>query len=609
MNKAKSSADAPAKLTADQGWRETVESIAMAIILALLFRGFVAEAFVIPTGSMAPTLQGRHKDVACPQCGKWYQASASDELNRDGSLNGVHVTATTCPICRFTQRLDLYGNANHASFSGDRIIVGKFAYDLAEPQRWDVIVFKFPGDARENYIKRLVFLPGELGHIMGGNVYATRTRQEEDLAICRKPPHKLDAMLQMVDDTDFIPPLLTQLGWPARWREWSPTGKIAQAAWKTTDGGHTFTCDGTASGEAMLRYRHLVPSWDDWRHMSIEKKLPAGVADRRGELIADFYAYNAKHSIQQHSVATSSLQPGTYHPEDYDFSAPGPGDPPEPQTLGVHWVDDLAVECVAEVTGNEGELLLDLVRAGIHHTCRIDLADGKATLSMKSHAGQAISFLGDDGQEAASPTAATAVKGPGKYRLRLTNCDHEVLLWVNGRVVPFDAPTTYDSDDLVNPVWTPTDFGDLEPAGIGSRGAAVKLSSLRIYRDKYYIAISDEVGRDGNDYRESFATSGSANHWEDNEAENIQRILANPDLWSTTSLFESRRWVQFQLEEDQFFPMGDNSPYSYDARLWPPPHCVKRDLLIGKALLIYWPHSWNRPIPFTPNFSRMGRIR
>jgi hypothetical protein len=67
----KKPADDAAK-PADGGWRETVESIAMAVILALLFRGFVAEAFVIPTGSMAPTLQGRHKDVQCPKCFVWY---------------------------------------------------------------------------------------------------------------------------------------------------------------------------------------------------------------------------------------------------------------------------------------------------------------------------------------------------------------------------------------------------------------------------------------------------------------------------------------------------------------------------------------------------------
>ena len=40
------------------GGRETVESIVIAVILAFLFRTFVAEAFVIPTGSMAPHNQG-----------------------------------------------------------------------------------------------------------------------------------------------------------------------------------------------------------------------------------------------------------------------------------------------------------------------------------------------------------------------------------------------------------------------------------------------------------------------------------------------------------------------------------------------------------------------
>ena len=39
------------------GIRETIESIVVAFTLALLFRGFEAEAFVIPTGSMAPTLK------------------------------------------------------------------------------------------------------------------------------------------------------------------------------------------------------------------------------------------------------------------------------------------------------------------------------------------------------------------------------------------------------------------------------------------------------------------------------------------------------------------------------------------------------------------------
>ena len=65
--------------------RETVESIALAVILAFLFRAFVAEAFVIPTGSMAPTLMGQHKDVQCPECGYWYQAGASIEIDDEAN--------------------------------------------------------------------------------------------------------------------------------------------------------------------------------------------------------------------------------------------------------------------------------------------------------------------------------------------------------------------------------------------------------------------------------------------------------------------------------------------------------------------------------------------
>ena len=39
---------------------ETIQSLVLAFVLAMTFRGFVTEGFVIPTGSMAPTLMGRH---------------------------------------------------------------------------------------------------------------------------------------------------------------------------------------------------------------------------------------------------------------------------------------------------------------------------------------------------------------------------------------------------------------------------------------------------------------------------------------------------------------------------------------------------------------------
>ena len=191
----KSSEPSPASghhLPSPAAIREMIESVAIAFILAFLFRTFEAEAFVIPTGSMAPTLMGRHKDVICPKCGYQYQVSASDEVTADGALKDERyfkVASGTCPMCRFTQPLD-----SPESYNGDRILVSKLAYEIGEPQRWDVIVFKYPGDppetrpeirtdSRINFIKRLVGLPGDTVRIQNGNVWIKSARIRKNLAI------------------------------------------------------------------------------------------------------------------------------------------------------------------------------------------------------------------------------------------------------------------------------------------------------------------------------------------------------------------------------------------------------------------------------------------
>src|SRR4051794_18494886 len=46
-------------------FREVCETIVFVVVLVLILKTFVAEAFVIPTGSMATTLLGYHRDVVC----------------------------------------------------------------------------------------------------------------------------------------------------------------------------------------------------------------------------------------------------------------------------------------------------------------------------------------------------------------------------------------------------------------------------------------------------------------------------------------------------------------------------------------------------------------
>src|SRR5262245_47922598 len=104
--------------------REYAESIGVAIAVALLLRAFVVEAFQIPSGSMIPTLE-----------------------------------------------------------VGDHIFVSKFSYGLsipftdikilkwAQPERGDVIVFKFPQERSTDYIKRVVGLPGDAVEVRQGQLY------------------------------------------------------------------------------------------------------------------------------------------------------------------------------------------------------------------------------------------------------------------------------------------------------------------------------------------------------------------------------------------------------------------------------------------------------
>src|SRR4051794_36520840 len=67
--------------------KETIESILVAFILAFIFRAFVVEAFVIPTGSMAPTLLGAHMRYRCADCG--YRWTVNFSAARSGDEDNI----------------------------------------------------------------------------------------------------------------------------------------------------------------------------------------------------------------------------------------------------------------------------------------------------------------------------------------------------------------------------------------------------------------------------------------------------------------------------------------------------------------------------------------
>ena len=55
--------------------------------------------------------------------------------------------------------------------TGDRIFGNRLAYLFDDPERFDIVIFKYPDDESQRFIKRVIGLPGETVEIREGKVY------------------------------------------------------------------------------------------------------------------------------------------------------------------------------------------------------------------------------------------------------------------------------------------------------------------------------------------------------------------------------------------------------------------------------------------------------
>lgn len=101
-----------------------IEALAVALVLALAIRAFLFQAFTIPSGSMLNTIQ------------------IGDYLLVNKFLYGVKIPFTD-----------------------------KYLFRGEDPQRGDIIVFKFPGDESVDYIKRIVGVPGDVIEVKNKQLY------------------------------------------------------------------------------------------------------------------------------------------------------------------------------------------------------------------------------------------------------------------------------------------------------------------------------------------------------------------------------------------------------------------------------------------------------
>ncbi len=554
-------------------FRDFVEQIVVAVILAILIRGFDAEAFVIPTGSMAPTLMGRHKEVTCPQCGEVYTVNSSEDLEAffRGNPAARAREQALCVNCRWAAPI-----GESPSFKGDRILVMKFPYELpflpgsGGPRRWDVVVFHFPEHPEQNYIKRLVGLSDEELKILHGDIFTRRRGSDDPFEIARKPISRMRAMAIVVNDDTHRARLLAD---HPEWLRWKSAGGWIE------EKGSTFAFSGGSKDAAgTLRYRHLVPDPEQWLQIARNQRV---TRPAKPTLITDFYSYNAS-TLSDHDDGTAAWR----------------------QT---DWVGDLSVEfdlAIDKVDG--GTITLELVEAGVKNRCVID-----------PQAGTAVLYHGD----AKLGEATTRITGPGRYSVGFANIDDQLTLWVDGRA-PFGDGLPYsDGPDFRR---VPT-ADDLEPVAISAWGVSARVSGLVLKRDIYYTqdprhpdcsiespALFEPAGRD----RE------------------MSRVLYLFDVLSDPARFgpllaKEDQGKTYPIRPGNFMMMGDNSPRSSDSRAWDHGDRdwdpdrerweVPRNLLIGRAFFVYWPHGvpiWPKiqitpdfRVPFRPYVERMKPIR
>jgi signal peptidase I len=438
--------------------------------------------------------------------------------------------------------------------SGDRVLVSKCAYDngVTGPHRFDVVVFKYPvtpvkNGTPTNYIKRLLGLPGELLAIFFGRVYRwnppegaptpfvdpevsandlwkTASMHKNDPAtqktffetgefdIVRKPPSVLMAMRRLVYDNDYQ---ATDL--KGKLDRWNPA---PNSGWKA-DKAIGFVHDGkTGDPTDWLRYQHLARP----------DGPVAGGGKEKPKLITDSMAYN-------------------------NFNGQLVTNP--------NWVGDLMIEADVEIVEPKGEFLFELNKGIFKYQARWDLATGQCNLKS----------IDINGNEKDLGSAETSVKSPGSYMLRFANIDARLTVWVD-RALPFGEGKEYQPPEVraKHEKDLPSEIiearrgpqaNDLKPASVGSKGAHLKISHVRLWRDTYYTTTPEPGEWDYQPHR--------VESWSD------------PAQWDA---IRRPHALTMYVQPGHYLCMGDNSQASSDSRSW---GVVPERLMLGRALVVYFP--------------------
>ena len=552
----------PPQISTGKGVKETIESILIAFILAFIFRAFVVEAFVIPTGSMATTLLGAHMRFTCKECGYRfdvnYPGSGGNEdvpaYAIDSAKNPLTFRAL-CPNCR--KQVTGGEESGPEIRYGDRILVLKYLYIpwVSSPHRWDVVVFKTPTSVdgapayTTNYIKRLIGTPGDWVMLLDGDVYVCHDAKYADLEpeqalgsipagaweIQDKPKYAQDALWRIIYDNDYRPLDKERSdGWRLPWVHGDDDG------WDTGDKtSRVFTFNNPTSGGVLRFDPTTVPNYRP-------QEAPGGY-------FTDWLAYDE--TMQQ--TGYNAEYAGGYT---------------------TYTVSDFKLAFTYDRKGGDGPLRAKLTKH--YHDFVLELYRDRVKLVHKL----------PDGDSADVPAVAAfdprAARGP--IRVEFENVDYRVTVRLNDKVVFRTTREQYHpnvADLLVRYQQRHEPMFKNPSVNIEASAQSATLSHVSLWRDVYYTP---------------------------------------EDTRSRSEITHGRPSNPVKLGKDEYFVMGDNSAASSDARFWTQAVDIPEEnlhvesgrvpgrFMLGRAFFVYWPAGY-RPVKgapaLVPNFGDMRLIQ
>lgn len=462
-------------------WRDNLEAAAMAILLALFLKAFLVEAYKIPSGSMQPTLMG--------------MPTPGDAL-----------------VAR---------NGGPPPTVKDRILVDKLTPRLRDPERWEVLIFRYPLDRTQNFVKRLVGMPSEELRIANGDIFV-RSSPAEPWRIPRRPERVQEA----------------------HWREVTP---ITPRPWQQTQGSGWLVEEDAivATGDGAARFGDGSPILDlyfDGYPESIRAALPIRHRNEAGHRVGDLRLSGALRPKSDCRTIRFVLTEGLRR---YQFLLPGPAADPDARA-------SIDVEPSAIAGASLGRTVSDSagpLRAERRVAFEVENLDDRVTLRLD---GREVASLDVEPSADQQATVTLAVEG-GEVAFDDLELARDIFYFATGRS-EYSIPAEHYlmlGDNTLN-------------SSDGREWTAARFAPLEAPEE---VLVGNQ--RNGDNPTQPVLYGG------------LGPIFGFTDEWGNEHLLQLESRAAGETAPDWLTRVVELAPE--------PAPFVPRELIVGRALAVFWP--------------------